>query len=269
MFTVYQSGKEFLDENIDTLRKYPLETVFMEGNAYALTQCDCNNFAVKVWQGNSILLAIERRGVPMRLWGDKSLVGEMAEVLAKNKLTFGGVLGYPEICNEFLCCYEKLCGGGHETKHSMDIMFCKNPKPCDTSGVRFATEADVPALTEYFLKFLQETVQEEHDYDSILQQVREGLSDIVICEQDGIVSMAKRSQDAQTLARISYVYTLPSMRNKRFSKRVVTFLTKRIVESGSVAYLFVDKTNPISNHLYSAIGYEYALPQFEITYKNK
>lgn len=269
MFTIYNSGKEFLEENLDTLRKYPMETVFMEGNARALAKCDCNNFAVKVWQGESFLLAIERCGVPMRLWGDKNLAAEMAEILATNRFIFNSVLGYPEICDEFLTCYEKLCGGSHEIKHSMEIMYCKNPKPCDTDGVRFATEADAPALAKYFMEFLHEAVQEEHDYDSVLQQVRNGISDIVLMEQDGIVSTAKRSQDAQTFARLSYVYTLPSMRNRGFSKRVVTFLTQKIVESGSVAYLFVDKTNPISNHLYCAIGYEYALPQYEITYNKQ
>ncbi len=172
MFTIYKSGKDFLEENSEILRKHPLETVFMEGNARSLANCDCNNFAVKVWQGDAFLLAVERCGVPLRLWGDEKLVGEMAEVLAKNGFVFGAVLGYPNICNEFLDSYEKICGGRHETKHSMDIMYCKNPQPCDTSGVRFATLEDAHALANYFVDFLNEAVDEKHDFNEVLKQVQ-------------------------------------------------------------------------------------------------
>lgn len=266
MFTIYKSGKNFLDENADILRSHPLETVFMEGNARALENCDCDNFAVKVWQEEAFLLAIERKGVPMRLWGSEALVGEMAEVLAKNDCNFGAVLGYPNICNGFLAEYERLCGGRHETKHSMEIMYCKNPKPCDSAGVRFATIADTPTLAKFFVDFLSEAVDEKHNIDDISKQVQDGIGDIALLEKEGIVSVAKRTQDAQSFCRLSYVYTAPAERNKGYSKKVVTFLTEKIVESGSVAYLFVDKKNPISNHLYRKIGYEYAVPQYEITY---
>ena len=49
-------------------------------------------------------------------------------------------------------------------------------------------------------------------------------------------------------------------RKKGFSKKIVSFLTNYIVTNHKIAYLFVDKNNPISNHLYQSIGYVYDKP---------
>jgi len=56
---------------------------------------------------------------------------------------------------------------------------------------------------------------------------------------------------------------------KSLARKVVTYLTNAILQSGKLAYLYVDKANLISNHLYQSIGYEYVTPQIEIRYLPK
>ena len=82
-----------------------------------------------------------------------------------------------------------------------------------------------------------------------------------------IVSIAKKTRETDCLCSISAVYTIEKERKKGFSKKIVSFLTNYIVTNHKIAYLFVDKNNPISNHLYQSIGYVYDKPQFEFIYQ--
>ena len=83
-----------------------------------------------------------------------------------------------------------------------------------------------------------------------------------------VVSIAKKTRETDCLCSISAVYTIEKERKKGFSKKIVSFLTNYIVTNHKIAYLFVDKNNPISNHLYQSIGYVYDKPQFEFIYQS-
>ena len=92
--------------------------------------------------------------------------------------------------------------------------------------------------------------------------------DIIIKNKKRIVSIAKKTRETDCLCSISAVYTIEKERKKGFSKKIVSFLTNYIVTNHKIAYLFVDKNNPISNHLYQSIGYVYDKPQFEFIYQS-
>lgn len=268
VITTYKSGHEFLAENGEILAKYPLETVFFEVNAVCIAQTNENNFIIKLQRDDKILIAIHNADYPMAIFGDNGLCAEFAKYAADNKLTFPKMIGALDTCEAFLTEYEKLVNCTHKINLSMDIMQCRNPAPCDVSQVEQACETDVDELANLSVSFYGEAVGESASLDEYKRRIASRVGDFALIRKDGkIVSFAGKKREVKHLAAITYVYTLPEYRCQGLSCKVVTYLTQRIVGSGRLAYLFVDKNNPISNHLYTKIGYTYAVPQYEIVLK--
>lgn len=270
MIKYYGCGSDFLAENKAILDGYPLETVFFEANANLINETDDNEFLVKVQADGRFLLAVHHADYPMVIFGDVGLCAEFAKSAAERKLTFSKVLGALDTCEAFLAEYEKLANCTREINHAMDIMQCDMALTDNVDGVESATESDVDELASFMADFYREAVGEEHEIEQVKADVMKKLSSFAVIRQEGkIASMAATKRETERLACISDVYTLPQYRDKGLSCKVVTYLTKRILGSGKLAYLFVDKTNPISNHLYRKIGYKYAVPQYEIKIKGK
>lgn len=268
MHKLYNSGKEFLSENIDVIKKYPMETAFFELDAF-FDEVDNETYALRVWQGDCFLLALRLAPYPLMLFGEESLCGEAAQVFVEHGFRFNSTLSYPQIGERFLAEYEKLCGGRHEVKHAMDIMHCgSRTTACELSGVRWATPQDAECIARFAVDFAHEALGEAVDFETRLERVKGKIGSFAVLEMEGqIVSVAQRDRDMTAVCAICYVYTLPKYRNRGFSRKVVTFVTNSILQEGKTAYLFVDKTNPVSNHLYRKIGYEYSpVPQYEINY---
>lgn len=270
MIKIYGSGREFLEENGDLLLKYPLETVFFEGNANLITQTNDNDFLVKLQEEGRFLIAVHYDRFPMVIFGDNGLCAEFAREAVRLKLTFEKILGALNTCEAFLFEYEKLVNCTHEINHSMDIMRCDNVLTEDISGVETPTERDVDEISRLAADFAMEAMGDEVNENDVKEKVLSRLQSFLVIRKDNkIVSLASKKRETASLACIADVYTLPQYRNKGLSCKIVTCLTKQIIESGKLAYLFVDKTNPISNRLYQKIGYTYAVPQYDILLKKQ
>lgn len=265
MIKSYKTGQQFLTENNSLLKTYPLETVFFEVNAKVIERTNDNDFLAKVYEGDKFLIAVHNSDYPMVIFGDNSLCAGFARQAVSSKLTFGKVLGALDTCEAFLCEYERLTGTTHEINHAMDIMQCGKPNLCDTDSVEWAAENDLDEIALIVSSFETEAMGKERVLEHYKQRLQGKMSDFVLIRRGGkIVSMAAKSRETEQLCAISWVYTSPQYRNQGLSCKIVTYLTQSITDSGRLAYLFVDKTNPISNHLYTKIGFTYAAPQYEI-----
>lgn len=266
MHKIYTSGREFLDDCQDILDKKPLETMFFAANASAMPQCDQNEFVVKVCDNEKTLLLLHHATYPAVIFGNGELCHELASVVAQNEFRFDGINGGTALGDEFLREYEKLKGGKHTLKLNMDIMFCRNLNNSDTCGVRQAVASDVPWLIPLIIDAFGEMVGEVVSQDDARKRAESSLNNFALLEKDGeIVSIANCVPNGK-LCRINTVYTLPQHRNCGYSCKVVSYVTKRALQSNLVPLLYVDKNNPISNHLYQKIGYEYASPQAQYVY---
>lgn len=265
MYKLYKTGKDFLDENLSLIRTDPLGTIFFEHNANAIEQCDGSSYAVRVECGKEVLIAIRLNGFPLVLYGSEHCVAELAQVVADNKLQFDKVLGYYDLADKFLTCYERYDGGSHKVNLCMDIMYCEQIAPCDMSGVERATAKDVEEITQLYVAFLTEALGKNATWGGKIDQIAQEIDNFALLRVDGeIVSIASRKDSGNGLCRISNVFTKPQHRNKGYSRKIVTYLTNRILTSGNLPCLFVDKHNPVSNHLYQTIGYKYGKSRYEM-----
>ena len=267
MYKIYSTGQEFLDENINIILSDPLGTIFFEGNAKMIPQCDVSSYAVRVETCGEVLIAIRVNGLPLVLYGSEHCANEFAHVVVEHKLQFNRLVGYDEILNAFLTSYEQLVGGSHKVNLSMDIMYCEKINPSNTSGVEQATAQDTEEITQLVLDFMSEAMDENATWGEIFDKVSQKINTYALLRVNGkIVSIAYSNVDGRGLHRISNVYTKPEYRNKGYSRKVVTYLTEQAIKSGNLPCLHVDQHNPVSNHLYLSIGYVYGKSRYEIIY---
>ena len=270
MYKLYKTGKEFLDENISLIRSDPLGTTFFESNANMIGQCDEKNYAVRVEVDNEVMIAIRVDGFPLVIYGSERCVSELAQVVAENKLQFRKAIGCYDLIDKFLVSYEHLVGGSHNVNLSMDIMFCEEIVPCDTSKVEQATAKDVEEISRLYVEFLTEAMGENATWGEKTREIEQEIELFAVIRVDGkIVSIGSCKDSGYKVCRISNVYTKPEHRNKGYSRKVVTYLTEQALKSGNLPCLHVDQNNPVSNHLYQTIGYKYGKSRYEMIYTPK
>lgn len=268
MIKIYNSGQAFLKENNNILEKYPLETVFFGLNAQYLAETNKNDFILRLDDDGRFLIAVHVDVYPMVLFGDNSLCDEFARFAVNVGLTFKKILGAQDTCETFLAEYGKLEKCTYKVNHAMDIMRCSKPNLCNFDGVENATNNDVDELAQLVYSFGIEAMGESDDIEDCKRKVDGNIRNFAVIRKDNkIVTFASKARETEHLTAINSVYTLPQYRGQGLSRKTVTYLTKSITDCGKLAYLFVDKTNPISNHLYTKIGYIYAVPQYEYILK--
>lgn len=267
IFRSYETGQEFIDENLEILQNNPIETRFFKFNAMNMSDMS-NGFIVKVINDDKFVLALRYDIYSMVIFGDDSLLEYLATELFKRKYKFEKILGSDKAVNLFIHYYEKLAGGSHKIVHSMEVMICKQIKSSniDTSIVENANADDIQEVAEILYLF-QIEINDKVDLQRIIEKVKKEIENYVLIRQDNkIVSIAKSCQEDEKVCAISSVFTIKEFRGKGMAKKVMIFLTNKILNKGKYSYLYVDKANPISNHLYSSIGYSYLAPQTDIAY---
>lgn len=267
MYKLYKTGQEFLDENLNIIRNDPLGATFFEVNAKAIDKCSQNDFAIRIDSDGKVLLAIHVGNYPLVLYGSERCANELAEVVAKHKLSFCKTIGALELSTVFLTAYEQRVGGSHKVNKSMDVMRCGKVNCCDTIDVEQATERDIEEIAQLEADFTFEALGERPKQSELLSKLTKQINNFALIRNNGeIVAIAEGIDEGNGLCRISYVYTKPTHRNMGYSRKVVTYVTQRAIDVGNLAYLHVDKNNPISNHLYLSIGYTYGKSRYEIEY---
>lgn len=267
-FRIYESGKEFLNDNQNILVENPIETSFFKINAKNMIDMS-NGFAIKYTENAKFILALRFKHFPMLIYGDNSLIQSLVLNLLKNNLTFDRILAQESTANSFINYYEKVNGGNHQLIHTMDIMKCTqiNHNNIDISDVETAKLTDTPEIAELIHFFTLHVHNHAEPISTYIEDVRNNIQNYALIRADNkIVSMAKKTREDEYICAISNVYTRENYRCRGFSKKIIIYLTKQILDNGKIPYLYVDKTNPISNHLYSSIGYKYISPQMEIKY---
>ncbi len=266
MYTVYPNGQEFLNENLGLLNQNPTKTAFMVMDAHMIEQTTSQNYAIRVEENGKVLLALHCQDVPLLVYGSQELCPQLVDILIEKGFFFDRVLADELLCESVLSYYCKKVGGKHKVNLRMDIMQCQQVAPFDASLVEWATKEDIEQIVALDKLFAGE-VGIPHDEQKARAKLEQDIGNYAVIRKDSrIVSLAKFSKRTEKLYSINMVYTYPLYRNKGYSRKVVSIITQKLLNEGKTVYLFVDKTNPISNGLYQSIGYRYVSPQFEYQY---
>lgn len=146
-----------------------------------------------------------------------------------------------------------------------ELLKVKEPKK-PSGFFRPAETRDEEVLFKWLIAFHNEAVP--HDPVSTPEEryrlIREGTrkSQWFVWEDDGeCVCFLGSMRETETERWIGPVYTPPELRGRGYGSALVAAVGQQIVDSGKKGMLFTDLTNPTSNGIYSAVGFQ-ALQDF-------
>jgi predicted GNAT family acetyltransferase len=125
--------------------------------------------------------------------------------------------------------------------------------------LREALPQDRDLLVEWSAAFMAEALPDEPGDPAAPIDLRLGRPGLVwIWEDGGIpVSTAHRTEPALGVVRVANVYTPPELRGRGYASACVAGLSQDALDHGVIhCALYTDLSNPTSNKIYQAIGYE-------------
>jgi predicted GNAT family acetyltransferase len=177
-----------------------------------------------------------------------------------------GALPAAQVLAEETC---RLAGGGSARveRHTRLFQLHTVRRPPAPAGVlRPATERDTDLALAWFHAFGREADEQAGrpagtdetagtDRDDILGRVQDGR--LFVWEVDGeTVHLTGCNPPAYGAARIGPVFTPGEHRGRGYARAAVAEVSQRILDRGARPCLFTDQANPVSNRIYTAIGYE-------------
>lgn len=186
----------------------------------------------------------------------------LAELVREEYPTLPGVLAPAEIVEDFARAWRRVSGQPYRKGVAERIYRVQQVRP--VSGVpgelRRATPADRGLLLEWYAAFHAEAVGPvepgglERSLDDRMSTDPGGL---YVWHDGRSVSMAGASGPTPTGIRIGPVYTPPEHRGRGYASACVAALSELMLRSGRrFCFLFTDLSNPTSNRIYRAVGYE-------------
>ena len=261
MIKEYINGSEFIKDNDSFLKTNNYLSLFFYLDAPLLTEIDKHNFALKVSseKENEDLLVLSVSKYNMMLFGSEKRVDELADYLIDNDSEYSGILASEEVGNAFAKAMKERNVTVSEVI-AMDFMEANCITEASCSEVEVATINDLQEICELLHRFYVDTGLKDELDEAKVAYIIDYFR--LIRVNGEIASIAKRSVvNNDDNVRISYVFTKDKYRGMKYARKVVNTLKNEIIDEGYIATLNVDKKNPISNHLYSSLGFEKVFSQ--------
>lgn len=261
-----QSNKEFEKEYAKILSDWELQlNLFLRNLDGSDKPLPRNNIRGAVYNDNNEIELLFLNAYPFNLQlfalggNAVSATADLAKNLVENDIALRGVQGDFEVCSAFVTAYEKLTGKKMFPRISMDVLrLTKLNAVAVTGKLRQATENDEFAV-DWIAAMWLEAVNERLDPNTVLTKFKTMVSEqnlFVYENEHGIPVSFAQAKPHGSYATLSYVYTQPEYRNRGYGKAMVHELCKKLMGEYKGFVLFVDKTNPIANQLYSTVGFE-------------
>ena len=252
MVKVYPNGNDFYEENSSFLLENKYTEPFFRFDSPLLTEAGKEEYAIRIQKGSACLLAMLVEPYNILLYGEKALAGELVNFLTSNGYRIKDYLCSIEMGDELIRYFGKE---GYEFRLSlgMDFMEATQKTAPTSEKIELAGKGDVDELYEMTCCFIRDCGLSDVAKKDRIQQT---LKDYRILRKDGkIASFAKIHEWSDADTKISTVYTRDEFRNQGCGRAVVGSVVNEIIDSGRIAALNVDQKNPISNHLYSSLGF--------------
>ena len=261
MIQIYESGAAFLAENRTFLDTNPQISAFMVLDAPLLTETGKINYAAKCERDGKTLLAMKVEPYHLKLFGDADCVGELLDFLMRGGYEIQNYLCEKTLGDAAAREMEARFGIRYEEALAMEFMEAKEITEPSSPEVEAANEGDLDEIYACMERFLVEcNLQDRPSREAM----RRSIGDFRVIRADGrIASVGKAVRDVNESMRITDVYTRETCRGKGYARKVVNTIKNEILAAGKTATLNVDRRNPVTNHLYRALGFKPVFAQGE------
>lgn len=253
MIKVYEKGNELVEENRTLLMTNQYMSVFFFLDGKPLEHTDKINYALKCQNEYGVLLAMEVRPYSLLLFGEGKCCQELFDWMIENEYQFDSYLCGKQTGDEVT----EYLNGRYDYHFSeclaMDFMEAVEITEPSDKEVVHAVKEDIDDIYECMLNFVIDcNLTDEIDRNRIMDEIE---SYRVIHRDCHVVSVARLSPSGEKDMKITNVYTRNQYRGQSLARKVVNSLKNEIIESGRIATLNVDRNNPVTNHLYRALGF--------------
>jgi predicted GNAT family acetyltransferase len=222
-----------------------------------------------VQDGDAVIAAALRtppHNLVLSLIPSAAFMEEAIEQIARDVLaTYGqlpGVLGPSAISRAFAETWQRLTGQPYQLSRKERIYQLERVQPvAGVSGaMRRATAANRNLLVRWIVAFNREALGGADPTDPqrwVDHALTSPVRSLWLWVDGEPVTMAGYGGPTPHGIRIGPVYTPPEHRRQGYATACVAALSQHLLASGcQFCFLFTDLSNPASNHIYQAIGYE-------------
>ncbi len=261
MITLYENGQAFLEANRDFLNTRPYASVFFFMDAPLLTHADKINYAMRVTQGEKMLLALKTEPYNLLLFGAPECVPELAACLFGNGYDLKNFHGEERVGDRMAKVLWDNYGLIYKEELAMDFMEAREVTEPSSDEVEPAVPEDLDEICWCLERFVIDCGL----LDKISREkTEETITRFRVLRCGGrIASFAKGVPSEGPDIRITNVYTRNEFRGRGLARKVVNTLKNEILAEGKTATLNVDKKNPISYHIYQELGFKRKFSQGE------
>lgn len=265
----YQNGAAFLAENEAAMleREAVFQLLLFNATGHLETPLSADCYFGRVeQQGKACILFGQIGGFPITLYGVGEGLKEGAGLLARSLVERGWlpgeyIAGSP-LCELFFDSLKALKPTlERQLKLGTDIMQLDEPAdiPLVPGICRMAREEELPlvyAFVQGFHRDINGTEMVKDLSELYAQRIAEGKVFLFETPDGRVVSTARVARQLKRGVCLSGVYTPPEERGKGYATANVLALSKRLLAEGNrFVALFVERKNPISNHVYQKLGY--------------
>lgn len=261
MIIEYENGNEFLTNNLEFLNTNEYLTTFFKLNAPSIIGTTKKNYVIKCENNGAKLVTLRMEPYSTLFFGDLECAEELVSYLIKNKYELNNYLCELTLGNKILDILQNEYKFDYYEALAMDFMKVTQISEPSSNEVIPAEDEDVDDIIQCLNMFSSECgLINTLNKEKVLQKI----SSYRVIKIDGkIVSMAKIAPSTSFDLKISEVYTKKEYRGKGLARKVVNTVKNEIIQSGKNATLNVDRYNPITNHLYSSLGFRRLFSQSE------
>jgi hypothetical protein len=174
-----------------------------------------------------------------------------------------GLVAPKTISAEFARLWQEISGQAYHLNIAERIyrLTCVQPVTGVSGDMRPPTPADYDLLVDWIMGFNADALEPVSHVEAAQVVDRFMNSDIrglrLWCEDGRPVSLAGFSGPTPNGIRIGPVYTPKEYRKRGYASACVAALSQELLDQGrKFCFLFTDLSNPTSNRIYQAIGYE-------------
>lgn len=261
MITTYATGDEFWAENRAFLETNPYLSVFFKLDYPLLAAADRINYALRCESNGSQLLALKVEPYNLLWFGDAECAPELLEFLISGGYELKNYLCEQQLGDTLADILQARYCVRYTNALAMDFMEARQETEPSSPDVVRATQDDLDEIFECAKRFVVDCGL----LDSVSRErLKKNIGAFRLIRENGhVASMACMTPGTDADMRIAYVYTPDAYRGKGYARKVVNAVKNEILASGKIATLNVDQKNPVTNHLYSSLGFKRVFSQGE------
>lgn len=278
-YTCYTDATDFIEDTFCHLLKQEAENNLLIANAIRIRDTVVEGHVmatIKDDQNHVLISALMTPPFNLVLYAtDHRYTLEALTLLAKNLYEtverLPGAIGEKTLATDFSRIYCTFTNQNFQTKLGMNVYSLTKVKEVSkpSGRLRPATKEDLFYLPYWHRSFATECGLDTSSFDESVTKLTRSVEaqTLYIWEDGHPVSMAAAGRKLLNGISVSLVYTPPHFRGHHYASSCVSELSQKFLDEGyHFVCLFADVHNPISNKIYTQMGYEYICDYEQINF---